>query len=376
MVTQERLLSEFLNLLQINSPSKGERELADFLINRLSGLGMEVEEDGAGAEIGGSAGNVIGRWAARVKGAPSLLLAAHMDTVESTAGINLMEKDDKIFTNGTTILGADDKAGIAAILEALRVVREKGLPHGEITVVFTVAEEVGLLGAKSLQGQGLRADLGYVLDSGGPVGTVINHAPAEEDIRIEVFGRSAHAGVNPEEGINAIQVAGAILTQLPMGRLDEESTANIGVIRGGKATNIVPDYVEMQGEIRSRDEVKLNKLVEEWREIVADTASKLGSRANYNHERVYQSFKVEPNHPVIKVVETALKEMDLPMNIKPRGGGSDTNIFNAMGIPSINLGIGMEKNHSPEEYINKSDLFNAACLVLSIINTAAKQQDF
>jgi len=371
MICEDRILQEFIRIVKINSPSRGERELADYLKGQLVNLGMEVKEDQAGNKLGSNTGNIIGRWEARAGGLPVILLAAHMDTVETSQGIKPIVKDGRIFTDGTTILGADDKAGIVAIMEALRQVREKKLVHGEIIVVFTVAEETGLEGAKFLTDQDIKADFGFVLDSGGRVGTVIVNAPAEEDIRIEIFGRSAHAGVNPQDGINAIQAAGAVLAALPIGRLDDETTANIGTIKGGKATNIVPDFVEMTGEIRSLDAGKLKKQVEQWRKIVEDTAAKYGAGFNYIHERAYDSFKIDSKSLVLQVVADALKAIGLKMELKHRGGGSDTNIFNARGIPSVNLAVGMEKDHTKEEYLMVRDLVNAARLVLALITSVA-----
>jgi tripeptide aminopeptidase len=294
-----------------------------------------------------------------------------MDTVVPGKNINPLREGEKIISTGETILGADDKAGIAAILEALHLIRENNILYGDIEILFTICEEVGLCGAKNLDVSQLKAQIGFILDAGGQVGQIIISAPSQNSLDFTIRGKSAHAGTNPEEGINAIQVAGVALSRMKLGRIDEETTANIGIISGGKATNIIPDEVILKGEVRSRNEGKLEKYTKELKKITEDTAQEFKARAEVKINREYQCYNLSPDDQVVKIARKAAKDIGLQSLLRPSGGGSDANVFNKKGIPSVTLAVGMEKVHTIEEYILIKELKNATEYILSIIKTVA-----
>lgn len=370
MVNRERLIKTFFQLVQIDSESKEERQLADFLKRKLRALDLQVNEDEAGKKIGASAGNIIGRKKGSLEKLP-LLFSAHLDTVPPGKGVKPQIRDEVIYSDGTTILGGDDKAGIAAILEALEVINEKKLSHGDLEIVFTVAEEIGLLGAKNLDFSQLNAELGFILDSGGPAGTIIVQAPYHQNLKVKIRGKAAHSGVNPEEGINAIQVAALILARLPLGRIDEETTANFGVIKGGRASNIIPDYVELEGEIRSLNPNKVEKALELYQEIFQQVTTEQGARLEWENQLEYSGFNLTEQDQVVTMAVQAATSLGIPFWLKSRGGGSDANIFNNEGgIPSVNLGVGLTKDHTLEECIGVKDLLTTAQYLVEIMSMA------
>lgn len=365
-INNQRLLNEFLELVQIDSASKDERLMADALKPRLEALGFTVTEDDAGEKIGGTAGNLIAVLEGQ-KDAPALLFCAHMDRVEPGRGIKPVVEDGVVKSDGTTILAADDVAGIAAVLEAVRTVQEQQIPHGRLEILFTVAEEGGLFGAKSLDASALQAKAGFFLDTGGPVGTIVVQAPAQKNISATVHGRAAHAGVAPEKGISAILVAAEALTKMKLGRIDEETTANIGLIQGGVATNIIPDRVELKGEARSLDQEKLNRQAEHMAEVIQSTCAAHGVEAEVSISDSYNSFRLTEADYVVQLAVKAAKAMGLEPQIESTGGGSDANIINGYGIPSVILGMGYTNVHTTDEAIPIDQLEAAAQYVLQLI---------
>ncbi|MCL5040018.1 MAG: M20/M25/M40 family metallo-hydrolase [Firmicutes bacterium] len=428
MINRDRLLKDFLELVTVDGPSRRESEVAAVLRRKLEDLGLTVEFDAAGEKVGSNTDNLIAFWPAHPEGdegrapnfpepvdspnfaseeetmgregqlaqlnsespasrkgrprkpifsselaAPSLFFSCHLDTVEPTAGLKPQVKGDIISSDGQTILGADDRAGMAILLEALRVIKEAGFPHGPVEIVATVGEEIGLLGAKHLDFGKLQSRMGYVLDSGDRPGTAVVKAPTEADFTITVHGRAAHAGVEPEKGVNAIAVAAQSITQIPMGRIDPETTVSIGLIKGGKATNIVPDLVEMQGEVRSMREERVKELLEEIRRIFRETAQAAEATVEMRWEIDYHRFAIPPEAPVVQLFQTAAKRSALQAELVTRGGGSDANIFNEHGLQTLNLGLGMQGEHTHGEHISLSDMAKAAQLVVEIIRAAASQ---
>lgn len=371
MVNKDRMLAEFFELVKIKCSTRDERQVADILKTRLAGLGMEVAEDNVGEKIGGNCGNVIAYTAGTVQGAPAMMLSAHMDCVEPCGGIEPQLKDGIITSVGETVLGADDKAGIAAILEALRIIDENHIEHGPIQVLFTVAEEGGLNGAKYMDPSLLKADFGYALDSGGAPGEIITMAPGQNSITAVVHGKKAHAGIAPEDGINSIVVAGKCLAEMSYGRIDSETTANIGIISGGVATNIVPDRVEVRCEARSRNMEKLEAQTNHMKETFEAVAAKHGARAEVIVEKSYGPYVLTEEAPVVVLAVKATQSIDLIPEIRATGGGSDANFFNNYGVPTAVLGVGMNKVHTADEYIKEVDLYNSAELVIALIKTAA-----
>jgi tripeptide aminopeptidase len=375
MVNEKKLVESFMELVKINSVSREEKEVAEFLVKKLEDLGLEVIVDKAGEKVKSNSGNIIARLKGNIKKTTPIMFSAHMDTVVPGKNINPLLKGEKIVSSGKTILGADDKAAIAALLEALHIIREKNISHGDIEIVFTICEEIGLLGAKNLDISSLNAQIAFVLDSGGQVGKIITTAPSQNSLEIIIHGKSAHAGSNPEEGINAIQVAGFALSRMKLGRIDEETTANIGIISGGKATNIVPDEVTLKGEVRSRNEEKLEKYTEQLIKITEDTAQEFRAKAEVKINREYHCYNLSPDDQAVMIAVKAAKNIGLQPSLVPSGGGSDANVFNKKGFPSVDLAIGMEKVHTLEEYILIEELKNTTEYILSIINTVASGEN-
>ena len=375
MVNEKRLVESFMKLVKIDSISREERNLADFLIEKLEDLGLEVRVDQAGEKVKSNSGNMIARLNGNIKEITPIMFSAHMDTVVPGKNINPLLKGGKIVSDGKTILGADDKAAIAALLEALHIIKEKNILHGDIEIVFTICEEIGLHGAKNLDISDLNAQMAFVLDCGGQVGEIISAAPSQNSLKIIIHGKSAHAGSNPEEGINAIQVAGFALSRMKLGRIDEETTTNIGIISGGKATNIIPDEVILEGEVRSRNEEKLEKYTKILKQIVEDTAQEFKANAEVIINREFYCYNLSTDDRVVKIAMKAAKDMGLEPLLHPSGGGSDANVFNKKGFPAVDLAIGMEKVHTVDEYILVKNLKNTVEYVLSIINTVVSGEN-
>ncbi len=372
MVRPDRLIAEFLELVQVDSVSGKERKLADLLLRKLTELGLEVREDGAGKAVASGTGNVIGRLPGRGRG-PVIMLSAHMDTVEPGLGVKPALADGVIRSAGDTVLGADDKAGIATILEVLRIIREQSFEHGGIEVVFTVWEEKSMFGAKNLEYDLLQAHYGFVLDSDGPPGTIITRAPSHDQFEITIKGRSAHAGMNPEDGINAIKVAAEAIAQMNLGRIDHETTCNIGIISGGQATNIIPDSVTIKGESRSLSASKRETQTAQMCRAFSQAAENYGAQTEITTETIYNDFHLDQESPPVKVALAAALKLGLQPKLKKTGGGSDANIFNERGIPTAVLGIGMKKVHTCEEHIATADLVENARYLFEILRLAQDQ---
>ncbi|HEX3031717.1 MAG TPA: M20/M25/M40 family metallo-hydrolase [Bacillota bacterium] len=368
MVNEERLVNSFLELVKIDSPSRKERAIADFLRGRLQELGLEVLEDEAGSKIGSGTGNLIARLPGTGgAGKPPIFLSAHMDTVEPGCGIIPVLKDGVITSQGETILGGDDKSGIAAILEAVRVIREQNLPHGDLELVFTVCEEVGLLGASHLEPGSVKAKMGFILDAGGPVGTIIIKGPSQNRIDAGIVGKAAHTGIEPEKGISAIVVAANAISRMTLGRIDNETTANIGMIEGGRAINIIPDLVNLKGEARSLNPEKLEAQTAHMVENLEKAAEQAGARVQINVEHLYPHIDISPDSPQVRAAVTAAENLGIKVSLEATGGGSDANIFCGKGLAAVNLGNGMSKVHTVDEFITVADLVSMARYLVEII---------
>ncbi|PAB59948.1 M20/M25/M40 family metallo-hydrolase [Anaeromicrobium sediminis] len=369
MINRERIVEKFLEYVQIDSETKNEKEFAEKIKGELEELGFSVYIDKAGEKVGSNTGNVIAKLEGN-KDAEPILFSAHMDTVTPGIGIKPVIKDEVIYSDGTTILGSDDKAGIAAVIEAVKVLKEENIDHGNIEVVFSIYEEGGLYGAKNLEYDKIEAKRAFVLDSGGSPGEIIIKGPAQDKLVAKIIGTPAHAGVCPEEGISAIQVAAAAIAKMNLLRIDEETTANIGIIEGGKATNIVCPEVTITGEARSLVNEKLDKQTGHMVECIEKACEEFGAKAEIETPRAYSAFSVDENDEIVKLVKKACDILGFEATTKASGGGSDTNILNGNGIKAINLGVGMKKVHTLEEYISIDDLTKTAKLVLEIIKNA------
>ncbi len=359
MVNQERLLGTFLALVRIDSPSLEEEAIAHDLVGRLTSLGLTAELD--------AMNNVIARLAGN--GEP-ILLAAHMDTVMPGHGVNPQVRDGVVYSDGTTILGADDKSGLAIVLEVLETLRERSAPHPDLEVVITVQEEVGLLGAKGLDRSRLRSRLGISFDTASAPGTIAVSAPSHSHLMAIIHGKAAHAGVSPEEGVNAIAAAARAIDRMPLGRIDAETTANVGIVRGGVARNIVPDRVELLGEARSRDVYKLEAQTQAMISALETAAAEFGATVEAVCTRSYEGYTFDQDTPVVRRLMAACRAAGVEPVLVPTGGGSDANIFNHAGMQVVNLSTGMKMVHTLDEHVAIKDMVTCAEIVLNFLSTA------
>jgi len=367
-VNEGRLVSDFMRLAAIPSLSHQEGHVVAAVTQELSRLGLSVEVDDAGRKIGGDTGNVIARLPGR--GRP-IMLCCHLDTVGPADQVRPRLVGGRITSDGGTILGADDKAGVAGILEALRVVLEQSLPRPALEVVFTVAEEVGLEGANTLDFRHLHSHMALVADSDGRVGTVVNQGPGQDRFRAVVRGKAAHAGVEPEKGVNAIAIAATAISRMRLGRLDAETTANIGLISGGQASNIVPDRVLLEGEARSHDDGKRVAQVEHMTSCLQQAAAEGGGKVEIEVSPMYERYHVLPDHPLVRLARMAMRAVGIRPHLQASGGGSDANVFNARGIPAVLLGVGYHGCHTTREYIPVTQLRRFAELMVAVMVEAA-----
>jgi len=373
MINRERLAETFKWLVSIDSVSREEGTLCRVLEEMLKEMGAEVAIDSAAGKVGGESGNLIAKFKGTCNAA-SMMLNAHMDTVEPGRGVRPVFKNGVFTSGGDTILGADDKSAIAILLEALTVIRENNLPHGPIELVLTVCEEVGLLGAKHLDFGRIDSKFGYALDATDNEG-IVTRAPALNLLDIKVHGKDAHAGAAPEKGINAICLAAKALSQLVIGRIDHETTCNIGVIEGGYATNIVPSLVTLRGEVRSHDMEKLKVVTDTiqgaFEKAVADHASGSGDGDGPSLEfkaiRDFSATNIPEDHPVVALAVKASRSLDRDMKCKVTGGGADANVFFEKGIMTGVIGTGMVDMHTVRESVSLEDMIRTTQLMLEII---------
>lgn len=367
MVNQARLIEEFCELVSVDATSYREREMADLLIKKLTELGFEVEEDRAGEAIGGNSGNLYGYLKGDLQGAP-ILFSSHMDTVvPGNHKKAIVREDGTITSDGTTVLGADDLSGITAILEAVRTIKDLGLPHRSIELLLPVAEEVYILGSGLFDYRKIKAREAYVLDLDGPVGTAARKAPTLVSITAKIIGKASHAGFAPEQGIHAIAIAAEAITRMEQGRIDEETTVNIGQIEGGAARNIVPEECILKGEVRSLNHEKAIREAEKLITILNETAAKHKAHCEINTSFGCIAYEIELDHPVILRFTKACEELQLPVKLINTFGGSDNNNFVRNGIAGIVLACGMNKVHSCQEYTTVKELERCSELVLKLM---------
>ncbi len=364
MINKERLVKTFIELCSIDSESGDERRLADYLINHLKELDIEVMEDDAGQKTGGNAGNLYFELEGKKPG--RIFFSAHMDTVVPGKDVKPIEDEEKISSSGNSVLGADDKAGIAVILELIKYIKENQLETETLVFVFSVSEETGLLGAKNL-GFELKADYGYILDSSTEPGDIVKQAPIHYTYEVLFKGLAAHAGISPEKGINAIKVAAKAIDRAPSGRMNPQTTANIAIISGGAATNIVPEEVKVRGEVRSFNREEALSLLEETRDIFLKTAQEMGTEAFFDGKMEYDTFNIDESEEVISRAKRAIEKAGLKAQALSAGGGSDANIYNQKDFSSVILGLGYKKIHTKEEYMLKKDLYSVMEIVINII---------
>ena len=377
MINPERLAETFSRLVQIDSVSRNEAAICSELQNILEAMGAETFVDDAGKSVGSNTGNLIARFRGSVD-VPALMLNAHMDTVEPGNGVKPVYKDGVFTSDGTTILGADDKSAVAILLEVLTVLQEERLPHGPLEIVLTICEEIGLQGAKHLDLDRLTAKFGYALDATDTAG-IVTRAPGANHLNFMVYGKDAHAGAAPEKGINSIAIASKAISRLTLGRIDPETTCNIGVIQGGVATNIIPGLVTVNGEVRSHDPQKLADLTRTIvsafetavQEYVPQSAEAGNPRLEVEILPDFTRTHIPEDHPVVTLAMKAAQNLGRTLIPKITGGGADANVFFSKGIMTGVLGTGMRDMHTVREWVRLSDMVLTAELVLEIIRLHA-----
>lgn len=374
-IDAERLAKEFTTLCEIESPSKSEGRVLKRLRRVFTRLGAdEIIEDDSRARTGSECGNLLVRFAGSLPLSP-IFFTCHMDTVGPTAGIRVLRKGDLFTSAGDTVLGGDDKSGIAACIEAMRAIRAAKKPHRPVEFLFTVCEEIGLLGAKAFDTNLLRAREGYALDGAG-AGELVIRAPALNQLTIVVSGLAAHAGLHPEWGVNAITLAAKALADMPCGRIDEETTANFGLIQGGTAGNIVPDRVIIRGEARSHDAKKLARLTQAITDRFVNTARHWTDPGGAARGKPRIEVKVEEDFPIMVLAEdcpvvsrldAVAASLGLSFAHRAAGGGSDANIFNGRGLGVAVVATGMTNVHATNEQISLADMVGLARLVAALL---------
>ncbi|MFQ5681984.1 MAG: M20/M25/M40 family metallo-hydrolase [Candidatus Binatia bacterium] len=379
MIRKDRLKSLLIELIKIDSLSRKEYAIAMRLKRELEEIGGDVQMDDAGAKIGGTAGNLIAHFHGNTPASEPLLLSAHMDTVKPGEGIVPVLEGDILRSDGRTILGGDDKTGVAIICEVLRVVRENQLPTSDIDVVFTICEEAGLLGAKGLDVTSLTARSGLVLDSDS-VGFLFTKAPAANRMVFSIRGLEAHAGVCPEKGISAVQVAAEGISKMKLGRIDEETTANIGLIDGGTAVNIIPNLVTLRAEARSHSSEKLERQTHDMLQCLQDAAARQSlqidgkifqATVEAKIERDYDQLDIPDDSGIVCLVQAAAHNLGIGLKTQPTGGGCDANVFSQKGLVVANLSTGMREIHTIKEWLDLNDLYLSAEMVLEILRLNA-----
>jgi tripeptide aminopeptidase len=370
---RERLHETFQTLCRIESPSGHERACADWVTRELSSLGLEVDEDDVAPRVGSDAGNLLTRIPSRADGDGGILLCAHMDTVPLTAPIEPVLVDGRWENANHGILGADNKTSVAILVElARRLLSGPDLPPVPIELLFTVCEEVSLQGSKEFDVSRLRSRFGYVFDHATPVGEVVLASPTHHRIDAELRGRAAHAGVRPEDGRSAIAAAAKAIAAMRLGRIDPETTANVGTIAGGTAINVVPERCQITAEVRSLDEAKAEVLATEMIDHFQDAANAAECDLDVTVERMFKGYRTRPKADQVQLAERALQACGYEPRHIVTGGASDANSFEAAGFPCTNLADGTERNHQPDERVSVVALESMFDIAITLVEQSAE----
>ncbi|WDV47232.1 M20/M25/M40 family metallo-hydrolase [Clostridiaceae bacterium M8S5] len=366
MINKERVIYKFMEYVKVDSETLNEGEFCNLIVKELTELGLEIYTDKAGEKIG-SNGNNIYAYMKGTKDIEPLMFSAHMDTVKPGIGIDPVVEGGIITSKTDTILGGDDKSGIVAVMEALRVIKENNLPCGPVEVIFTISEEGGLRGSKNLEYDKVKSKQAIVLDSSGDVGTIIIKAPAQNLIKFKVIGKPAHAGIAPEKGVSAIMVASEAISSMKLLRIDDETTANIGKFNGGVATNIVCPEAIIIAEVRSLNDEKLKIQTDHMVKCFQDATNKHGATLECEVSNSYYSYDISKDNKLVKMATDVFNRIGIKPKQTSTGGGSDANIFCANDISVINVATGMEKVHTLQEYIKVQSLVDISKFVLEVM---------
>ena len=359
----------FLELAALPTPPGEERAAADIVLEYLRGLDLEPDEDDSGPAVGSDAGNIYARLEPTSEGTP-LFFCAHLDTVPPDGELKPVVEDDVVRNAGGTILGADDKAAIVAMLEGVRRVAAEGIPHPGVELLFTTKEEVGLLGAGAFDHTRLRAQIGYVYDQGSPIGEVVLGSPWSRSLEVRFHGRASHSGMFPEEGRSAIQAAARAIADLRLGRLDDDTTANVGLVSGGTAGNIVPEWCTFLAEVRSHDEGKLGDVVQEMLDVFSFAATAGECEVETQVQKSYSGYRLRREEPAVRLAAAALERCGHEVRYTLSGGAADANVFNERGRRCVNLANAMYDIHTPDERIAVADLEAMVDVTVALVETA------
>jgi tripeptide aminopeptidase len=364
----------FTDLAALPSPPGEEREVADRVTLYLRELGLDVDEDDAGPKVGSTAGNLLCRLERTQEGGVPIFLCAHLDTVPPEGPIEPTLEDGVVTNAEPTILGADNKAAVAAMLDAVRRLVEEERPHAGLELLFTPKEEVGLHGAAAFDHTRLAARLGYVYDQAAPIGEVILGAPQSESMEVRFHGRAAHSGMYPEEGRSAIAAAARAIADLRLGRIDEETTANVGLIEGGTAGNIVPEWCTFLAEARSHEERKLADLIQEMLDAITFAAGVGECEVETTVHKSYRGYRFRRDDLAVRLAASALERSGFAPSFALSGGAADANVFNERGLPCVNLANGMANIHTSEESIAVADLESMVEVTLTLVEVARETE--
>lgn len=370
-----RLVETFKNLVEMDSVSKNEGPLHEYLVNLLKAIGMDVIEDDSMEKTGLGGNNIISTWRGSLN-KQSLFFSCHTDTVIPGNGIEVVEKEEILYSKGETILGADDKAGIAILIEACQRIREEGIATGNFEFVFSPGEEIGLIGSSTLDMNLVKSNFGYVLDSALEVGRVTIASPTLFMYDVKILGKAAHAGLEPEKGISCVSILSEALKKIKIGRLDTKTTANIGVLQGGDATNIVMNELLVKGEVRAIDPEVANQLIEEMKQAFQVAAEMFGGNVEIDVKKMATGFHIEDNQAPMALFLRAAELLRYPVIREISGGGSDANIFNLGGKPCVNLSIGYDKIHTTEELVVIEEMEKAVQLVIELLKNAPEKSEY
>lgn len=370
-MNKKRLVENFIEMVKIYSPSKKEGMYSKYLVEELKKIGAEIYLDEGYKNYGGDAPTIIAKLTGNIEG-EGITLAAHMDVVEPCEKINPIVENGIVKTDGTTTLGGDDKAGIASILETLKVIKEEKLNHRDIFIVLTPCEEVGLLGAKNINWECIPQDMlpaknMIVVDNAGRAGIIAHTAPSKYDLMITFKGKKAHAGIEPERGINAINLAALAISKMKMGRIDELTTSNIGIISSNFPTNVVADECFIKAEVRSHSEEKILEIIDEYRKCCEEAAETMKGRYELQYECDYPTLKPKDELKFAKEFAKIYGKLGIETELKVIGGGSDSNIFAKNGYNSIIIGVGMCDVHTVNESLELTELYKTTQALINYI---------
>jgi tripeptide aminopeptidase len=365
------VLDLFLELCSLPSPSGGERAVADRVGAYLTELGLEWDEDDAASRLDGDTGNIYCRIPASngLAGTP-IFLCAHTDTVPPEAAIDPVVEEGVVRNSAGTILGSDNKAAVVAMLEAVRRILHEGRPHAGVELLFTPQEEVSLRGADAFDHTRLAATTGYVYDQGAPIGEIVLGSPHARLLDFRFHGRAAHAGMHPEDGRSAIAAASRAIADFRLGRVDDETSANVGVISGGTARNVVPEWCSFTAEVRSQDEGKAVELAREMLESAAFAASLADCAVESEVRPSFPGYRFRESDPSVRLAAEALERAGYTPSYALSGGGADANVFNARGLQCVNLANGMMDIHTPDEHIAVADIEGMVEVTLALVDVA------